>query len=566
MTRTFSLLVGTLATCLLATGCTRDTQPTPAPAPSLDMSSASAPDASGEPAPLVEMGSTEMPSAADMSVDAPRDMSPDSTDDGARDLGQEDACALSGDGGVVIVASSGDDSAEGTREAPVATISEAISRAEPGDTILVGDGVYNELIVFDRSGEEGRPITLRNDCDSAPVIDASGLSSPDDGLPAGIKIVDQHHVTVSGFEIRGVRASRADDFPSGVWVRGAAHDITLEKLRVHDVRAWRDGDRAGAHGIAFYGTSPSPMHHVELRESEVFDLTLGWSEAVVFNGNVRDFVVTRNTVRDVDNIAFDFIGFEPDVCPDCSDDDGVDAEDLNRARAGLVSQNTAHDVSSQGNPAYGDDKSAGCFYVDGGADIILERNTARHCDIGLELASEAPGKSTRGVIVRNNVFYLNDVVGIATGGYSDGDGPGGGSATGCYVVNNTIYDSSRDGWANTGLLLQNRNVANTYANNIIVATPQSSAIADYGARNSDNVFANNIIFQGGLDGIIQEAGLQADPGLSDPEMLDFSLSPSSLARDAGLELDDAIVGELDYAGAARRRGAIDVGAHEFSAD
>lgn len=559
MTSQLDTWMSVLVASIVVAGCSRDMELVTDPAPPLDMSSVDVLDATRSSSPRADLGAPDLSSSADMKGDALLDM----FDADERDAG-DGGCDVPD--GSIVVDPVGVDSAAGTRADPVATIAEALSRALPGDTVLVRDGVYHERVVFERSGEEGRPITLRRDCDSLPVLDVSGLAAPDDGLPAGIKIIDQHHIIVSGFEIRGVRASRAGDFPSGVWVRGSAHDITLEHLRVHDVRAWRDGDRSGAHGIAFYGTSPSPMHRVELRSSEVFELTLGWSEAVVFNGNVRDFVVARNTVHDVDNIAFDFIGFEADVCAGCSSEDVTTTEDVNRARAGVVAENIAFDVSSRGNPAYGDDKSAGCFYVDGGADIIIERNTAYRCDIGVELASEAPGKSTRDIVVRNNVFFHNDVVGITTGGYSDGDGPGGGAATGCYVVNNTIYESSRDGWANTGVLLQSRNVANTYANNIIVATPQSAAIADYGAKNRDNVFTNNIIFQGGLDGIVQGAGLRADPGLRRPEAGDFSLAPGSLARDAGVELDDEIVGELDHSGEKRRRGVLDVGAYEFEVD
>ncbi|HID76347.1 MAG TPA: DUF1565 domain-containing protein [Planctomycetaceae bacterium] len=60
----------------------------------------------------------------------------------------------------VVDARSGDDAAPGTAQSPLRTISGAVERAVPGDTILVRAGLYRERVRFVRSGEPGRPIRL----------------------------------------------------------------------------------------------------------------------------------------------------------------------------------------------------------------------------------------------------------------------------------------------------------------------------------------------------------------------------------------------------------------------
>lgn len=462
--------------------------------------------------------------------------------------------------GSYFVATTGSDAAAGTRDAPFLTIQHALDVAEAGAVVVVGGGVYHELVEFPRSGTTGAPIVLRGACGTRPVIDGTGLGGGI-GEAALVRIVDRAFVTVQGFELRGLTGS-GGNFPAGVWVRGGSHDVRIAHNVVHGIAAQNGGNGSGAHGIAVYGTTTTPVERVTIEGNELYGLLLGWSEAVVVNGNVRDFAVTANLVHDVDNIAFDFIGFEADVCPSCTQDDVTNVADVNRVRSGTVVGNVAHHVTSNGNPAYGSERSAGCFYVDGGADLVIERNVAHHCDLGVELASEHYGKSTRGVVLRNNFLYQNDVTGLATGGYSSGTGAGGGSTTGCVIVGNTISDSSRNGWANAGIFLQSRNVGNVFANNIVVASAGSDCVAVGGSMNSGNVFDRSVYSGGAVSGVSGGANsITADPRLVDPANGDLHLGPGSPAIDAG----DASLGDpgaVDIDGQPRQVGALDIGADE----
>lgn len=63
-------------------------------------------------------------------------------------------------GATLQVSPGGSDTGEGTSSSPFATITHAVSRANPGDTILVRRGAYHEQVVIGRSGEPGRPIAI----------------------------------------------------------------------------------------------------------------------------------------------------------------------------------------------------------------------------------------------------------------------------------------------------------------------------------------------------------------------------------------------------------------------
>jgi uncharacterized protein DUF1565 len=461
----------------------------------------------------------------------------------------------------IFVSPTGKDAAAGTEADPFASINHALSKAVAGDTVFVRDGVYKELVTFPGSGAAGAPITLRAYCGEHPVLDATGLGSGVD-QPALVSIVDRSHVVVDGFELRSLTAT-GNSFAAGIWVRGSVSDVVIRNNEVHHITAPNGGKDTGAHGIAVYGEKTTPSEDVHLEGNLLHDLVLGPSEAMVVNGNVRNFEVLGNTVHDVNNIAFDFIGFESDVCGSCLQTDVTDAPNVNRVRDGLVRGNTAFNMTTKSNPAYGGEKSAACYYVDGGAGITIERNVAHDCDLGVELASEHYQKATRAVIVRDNFLYDNDVTGIATGGYNAGNGPGGGSAEQCWIVNNTIVNSSRNGWADAGVLLQNRNVGNHFENNIVVATTGSSTIADGGDKNTGNVFDYNVYFNGALSGVIDGGhSISKDPLLVSAGTGDLHLTAGSPAIDKGDGAVGANAGALDIDGDPRVKGTIDIGADE----
>jgi len=60
------------------------------------------------------------------------------------------------------VSKGGDDSQDGLRrESAFATIQRGVDALEPGDTLLVGPGVYREQVAVEKSGTKAKPITIR---------------------------------------------------------------------------------------------------------------------------------------------------------------------------------------------------------------------------------------------------------------------------------------------------------------------------------------------------------------------------------------------------------------------
>ena len=239
------------------------------------------------------------------------------------------------------------------------------TRANPVPPVFVRGGSYEQQVSFNRSGEPGQPIVVVAEAGEQPILDGSELDAPA-GQSAMIEIDGQHDVVVDGLEIAGYRSDVSGEVPIGVFISGAARDVRLANLSIHDLGTTFDGRNGGdAHGIAVYGTSSvQPISGLEIVDSELYDLSLGSSEALVLNGNVKDFLVEGNRVHDTNNIGIDVIGFEG-TAPDPT---------VDQARDGIVRGNEVWNIDSRGNPAYGRDRSADGIYVDGGRDVLVEGN------------------------------------------------------------------------------------------------------------------------------------------------------------------------------------------------
>jgi len=463
----------------------------------------------------------------------------------------------------------------GRSRRPGATIQKAADTLAPGDTVLVRGGVYEESVTVRVSGSSaGGYVTFRNYQQERPIVDGSNLDPADDDNGMFL-LVDESYIRIEGFEIRNYSTSTRDVIPVGIHVRGRAHHTHLKSNDIHHIATFAAVDDelqgADAHGIAIYGTADESIHEVLIEDNDLHDLTLGSSEGLVVNGNVNGFTVRGNHLHGLDNIGIDIIGFEG-IAP---------TPELDQARAGVISDNLVHDITSFGNPAYGEEVAAGGIYVDGGRDVIVERNTVYQCDIGIELASEHEGRSTSNITLRNNFIYNNRTTGIAIGGYDRERG----STVGCVIVNNTLYhnDSLRDG--NGELLIQFDTRNNVVENNILFANDQGLLVAnDYGENDGNRVDYNIYFAPSGDDNEWQwredyyqgfatyalatgndSNSFFVDPGFVDLELPDLHLGMGSAAADRGELL--AQVGDTDIDGEGRLQGdGIDLGADEIPAD
>jgi len=311
-----------------------------------------------------------------------------------------------------------------------------------------------------------------------------------------------------------------------------------------------------------YGTDgKTPWSGIVVEGCEIHDCKLGSSEALALNGNVDGFLVSGNTVRDCDNIGIVAIGHEKT------------APANDQARRGKIVGNKVFNISSFGNPAYGDERSAGGIYVDGGRDILIERNLVRHCDYGIEVGCENPGTAAN-VVVRSNLLFRNSVAGLIFGGYDAERG----TVERCVFANNTLWSNDTTGSGSGEIVIQ-KSRDNVLRQNLIVPGAAGIAITNpfdspgnsadwnvYGVKDPGFVWREKEIQ--GLAAFRQAGqernGRVGEPRFADVPSGDLRLRRESAAVNAGDPAFKAAPGELDFGGAPRVAGPrVDAGAFEL---
>jgi hypothetical protein len=241
-----------------------------------------------------------------------------------------------------------------------------------------------------------------------------------------------------------------------------------------------------------------------------------------------------------------------------------------------------YNITSRGNPAYGDDVSSDGIYVDGGTRILIERNVIHDVDFGIELASEHRNRATSHVIARNNLIYHCNTAGVSIGGYA----PERGRTDHCTVINNTLYDDDTSGTGSGEFQMQWNMSDDTFENNIVYAGPrclitvnksqveknQPPVTIDHnlyycasGSKASSWSEVSGVIT--GFDQYLQSTGNDHHSRFLDPRFVDTSTKDFHLRSDspavAGGAIDGLPVGEQDLEGLPRAKpGKIDIGCYQ----
>lgn len=463
------------------------------------------------------------------------------------------------------VATTGKDSNSGTQSAPWKTIQHAADTAHAGSTVYARAGTYEELVRINVSGNPNDGfITFRSYPGEIAVLDATRFAPED--RQGVLTIQNQSYVRIEGFEIRNFRTAEHRLAPMGINVIGSGSHIELLNNNVHDIQQTFPGrDRPGSggngFGIAVYGTNATtPITDLIIDGNEVHHLKTGSSESLVVNGNVTNFRITHNTVHDDNNIGIDVIGFER-----TAHDPAVD-----QARDGVVSHNLVYNITSRGNPAYGNDQSSDGIYVDGGTRILIEQNTIHDVDFGIELASEHKDLATSYIIARNNLIYHCHTAGVSIGGYA----PDRGHTEHSNVINNTLYENDTSSTGSGEFQMQWNMSDNVFANNIVYAGPHcliSATKTEVNKSQPPALIDHNLYYCAGgteastwadvsgtitgFNDYVQSTGNDQHSRFLDPHFVDaaahnFHLQSSSPALAAGT-IVELPVGELDLDGSPR---------------
>lgn len=183
-------------------------------------------------------------------------------------------------GATFYISPAGNDNSAGTNTGPWASFSHALSKLNPGDTLVAKNGTYNQQIIPTVSGATNNPITvMAENPGNASIIATEGGSA--------LKINSVHHINVDGFkfESTGESPTVSIDSPDGQPAEGdmATHHIELTRLgikgscyqnncntvtiaRVNNVifeDSWVYG--AGRYTVSFYGARDSVINRVLIR-------------------------------------------------------------------------------------------------------------------------------------------------------------------------------------------------------------------------------------------------------------------------------------------------------------
>ena len=462
------------------------------------------------------------------------------------------------------VTKNGDDDNSGNQSSPWRSIQHAMDYATPGSTVHIHEGIYKEALYVNVSGSDNNYITFIAFENDEVIIDAEGQTST-----AVIEVYNVHHIAIENLIIRNHQRNDA----VGILVEGACDHIRIDDCEIYDIHFSTNpndeiSSQTNAHGIAVYGdNSNHSITDLEILDNEIHDCRLGYSEALVVNGNIDGFIINDNEVYDVTNIGIDVIGHEG-TCDDPSKD---------QARNGIISQNTTYNCQSPYATSAG-------IYVDGGKNLVIEQNRVYNNQWGIEIGCENVGKSTDNIIVRNNLVYGNTTAGLALGGYDYPSGSG--KVTNVVVTNNTFYDNDKEE-DYTGELFMSYCENVTIDNNIfygtastgyVFSTEDQSTSQNVKFRNNnwlstegagkEEYYYNGEDYQGieEFESAVSEVtgSLSQDPQFSllgsDPK---FGLKPTSGMIDKGFAGSE--IGSEDFSENERVVGnGVDIGAYEYN--
>ena len=361
---------------------------------------------------------------------------------------------------------------DGSLGNPWQTIQKACDEVTAGSTVYIMAGTYQEELLLNATGTELAPIVFRPFATDEVIVDGSvDLLQP----TVLLRIVDGSYIRIEGLKFRnatGVAAAGiivegtssniqlmgneisniVGSYATGLLVRGAASNITIQSNNIFAVHFSSvvsedpvdPEDNANPlliYGDDSYAPMPAdpavPISNIVISTNMIHDCRTGFSEGLTLNGNVDGFMVTFNTLFNLSNIGIDAAGGYG-VSGDMTKD---------LARNGSIISNF---VSNWTPPPAGIDVAAG-IYVDGGQNIVIERNKVYNYGRGYEIGCENPGWVTSNVMLRNNIAANNKQAGIGIGGY---DYPAHtGYVKDCQVFNNTCYHNSKLGPFNEGELV-----------------------------------------------------------------------------------------------------------------
>lgn len=447
------------------------------------------------------------------------------------------------------------------------TIQKACNASAPNSVVQIKGGTYNENVVVNVNGTLGNPITIKNYMNEPVLIDGSATPGTTMLSVTNKNFLSFQNLTIQNLTVNDAQGILVETTGSNTSTGLSFKNITIKNINWTNNASTTPSATDNAQGFIAYGGNGG-ITNITIDSCEVFNNILGFSEAMTLDGNVNGFTIKNCQIHDNTNIGIGLAGNYL-VSSNPSTD---------HARNGLIINNTCYKNLS----AYA---TSGGIYVDGGKNIIIEKNKCYENGYGIEVGCEENG-TTDSITVKNNLIFNNQQAGLSVGGYNTlttgqvlnsvfrsntlfqnnslNDGTGEMSltkASNCVFENNIFYTNSQDVFMSV--------------DNII---PQAGNIFNFNcwfspSNNPDNITVNwktttYTTFSGYQAGTAQEtSSIYNDPSLNNPILPNpnLHLQSSSPCIDAGNTSATVSFEETDFDGNVRINGsAIDIGGFEFN--
>lgn len=385
---------------------------------------------------------------------------------------------------------------DGTYLNPYTSFKDVMDVVWSDATVVVKSGTHylSEGIVL--WGKENVIFTAEND---QTIIDGSQI--PENYVynvnGALVRIVACKHVTISKLKLQNIHANHSlglivensdNMLIEGNEILGIKYAVTTKAINEvglgippHEYDQYGNLFLRTATALQILGSDyTDSTSNIKILNNKLYNNKTGWSETLVIKGNVTNFLIENNEVRNNSNIGIDISGHYNACEQGWQNNCGVPIEEYthnSQANNGVIKGNlVCNNVSENGIHGAG-------IYVDGAKKIVVENNTVHNNDFGISVGCEKIGKSASDILVRNNLVYENKNAGIDVGGFN------------YYNANNGI-PLDLDQEAYSGLVTNVAIVNNTIANNSnnIQDFYNGQMLISY-LRNS--IIKNNIFYAGG---------------------------------------------------------------------
>ena len=386
------------------------------------------------------------------------------------------------------------------------SINDKMGSLQPGDTLLVRAGTYNEGLSLPRNGSPGQNIVMMAYPEEQPVIAASdpllnanknywlikGIIFDNENTDSDAIEITGHHITFRDCEFRNGQRD-------GIEGSKTSHNITIENCLIHDF-IWEPG--SDAHGIVL---DPG-AHDWKILNSTIYNC--GGDCIQLFAEDETPIADYSKNITISGNIFYTTLGEESENALDFKGVDGC-----------LV----------DGNELYGFENKA--WVVQKGCRNITASNNFIHdSDRGAEFRGEA-NKSQENIRLIRNVFYnIRNFYALKFDDVSNVE-----------ILNNTLVNISASSFR-----VEEQGINGGVIRNNLMYNCESAAIkATFNVQSDHNGWFN--ADAGGMQGAGDITG--SDPQFTNKANAGYDLQANSPARDKGIDVGLPFVGSKPDLGA-----------------